>query len=99
MDIIQIMNLVCLLALTVIGFYCAYKMNESFPLWLRLFILSPSLIAFYKISEIFREGYIPIPSDIALRITGCILYALVASMLSTKPWIHIRRSSNAGKRS
>ena len=42
MDFIQIVNLASLLILTAIGFFCAYKMNQTYPLWLRLIVLSPA---------------------------------------------------------
>ena len=96
MDFIQFLNLGSLLVLIVIGFYCACKMNHSYPLWLRLIVLSPALSSFYKVSEVFMQGYIPTASDILQRFAGCLLYALVASKFSSKPWLEVRCSKPPG---
>lgn len=94
MDFMHITNLVSLLALAIIGFYCAYKMNLSYPLWLRLVVLSPALSSLYKIAEFFQGGDALIASDILQRLSICLIYALVASRFGEKPWLEMRHKKH-----
>lgn len=96
MGFTEYLNFMSLVVIVLIGFYCAHKLNNGYPLWVRLVVLSPSLTSFYKISEVFRPDYSPITSDLFQRLAVCLLYALVASKFSAKPWLDKRCSNPIG---
>lgn len=72
-----------------IGFYCAFKMDSSNPLWVRLVVLGPAIFGMFAIVIIVR-GYTPSLILTAFAAVVAPMYALVASRFSCKPWLDIK---------
>lgn len=87
---IQIIFAVAMLALSVIGFYCAARLNGDYPLWVRLIVLYPALAALCTLAAMLRGHYVAYMQDIIMAVGLVLIYALVASRFSARPWLDIR---------
>jgi hypothetical protein len=84
----------CLYAMIVTGFYCASKLDHSHPLWIRLFTLSPSLMAMLGLYFVYANEYVAYAVDIGLAISQMLQSLIVASRFSDRPWLDIRVKTN-----
>jgi hypothetical protein len=84
----------CLLALTAIGGYCAHRLNDGHPLWVRLVVLLPCLTALAKLAAIAMGEYIAGGIDVAFAVSVLLIYALVASRFTSRPWLDIRTTKD-----
>jgi len=87
---IQVIYVLVMLAMVAIGFYCSARLNASYPRWVRLIVLSPCMIGLIVIVLMLKKLHVAYLGDIALASSFCLLYALVASHFSSRPWLHLR---------
>lgn len=90
-SLVEVCFVVCLLVLIGIGFYCSHRMSDQNPLWVRLVVLTPCLTAFATLAAIAAGQYTAFWPDVGRAISGMLIYALVASRFTSRPWLDIRR--------
>lgn len=88
--IIQIAFAVLMVGLAVIGFFCAARLNGDYPLWVRLITLYPALASLCTLAAMLRNNYVAYMQDIVMAVGMVLIYALVASRFSSRPWLDIR---------
>lgn len=79
-----------MLALVAIGGYCAHRLNDGHPLWVRLIVLLPCLTAFATLAAMAAGTYVAYWPDVARSVSVMLIYALVASRFTSRPWLDIR---------
>jgi ABC-type multidrug transport system permease subunit len=89
-SLVQACFVVCMLALIAIGFYCSHQLDNSHPSWVRLIVLLPCLTAFATLAAIGLGAYVAYWPDVASAVSGILVYALVASRFTSRPWLDIR---------
>jgi O-antigen/teichoic acid export membrane protein len=87
---VQIAYTVTMLAWVAIGFYCATRLNGEYPLWVRMVVLSPCLMALGVLALMAQGQHTAYLGDLMLSISTGLLYALVASRFSARPWLDLR---------
>lgn len=92
--VLQVSFAFCLVGLTIIGFLCAAKLSDEHPKWVRGIVLYPALIALCTLAAMLKGHYVAYTQDILIMIGFAMLYALVASTFSGKPWLDIRVSKS-----
>ena len=92
---IQTIHMFCMLILAGIGFFCSAKLSDEHPLWVRLIVLSPALMALATLAAIAQDAYVAYEPDIGVALSVMLIYALVASRFTDRPWLDIRKSSPA----
>jgi len=88
---VQLVFLTLMCMTILLGFFCAFKLNCDYPLWIRLIVLSPSLTSMFTVLQVFRQDYVAYESDIARAFASVAIYALVASRFTDTPWLDIRK--------
>ena len=88
----QVCFIVCMLALIAIGFYCSHRLDDKHPFWVRLIVLLPCLTAFSTLGTMALGSYVAYWPDVAQAVSVMLIYALVASRFSSRPWLDIRTS-------
>lgn len=83
---INILFEVLMISYVMLGFYCATKLNSSWPLWIRLSILAPSFTAMMTIYEIYAGLYTAYFSDAARALSVLLIYVLIALSLTKGSW-------------
>lgn len=86
----QILFVLVSIAQIVVGFYCAHKLGPDYPLWVRLVVLAPCLSAVFALWCMVLGIFVAYPPDIIDAFATMLLYALVASRFSSRPWLDIR---------
>ena len=89
---IQIIYVFVMLAMIGIGVYCASHLNADYPLWVRLIVLFPCMVGLTVLLLMLKNEHVAYLGDIALALSFCLLYALVASRFSSRPWLDMRVS-------
>jgi hypothetical protein len=89
-SLVEVCFIVCMLALIAIGFYCSHRLNDSHPFWVRLIVLLPCLTAFATLAAIAMGSYVAYWPDVGRAVSAMMVYALVASRFSSRPWLDIR---------
>jgi hypothetical protein len=89
-SLVQVCFIVCMLALIGIGFYCSHRLDANHPFWVRLIVLLPCLTAFATLGAIAFDSYVAYWPDVARAISVMLIYALVASRFTSRPWLDIR---------
>lgn len=92
---LQVVFSLVMVALAVIGFFCAAKLSGEYPLWVRLIVLYPALSAFCTLGAMLRGHYVAYTQDIVLAVGIMLLYAVVASRFTNNPWLDIRVAKKA----
>jgi uncharacterized protein (DUF983 family) len=87
---VQIIYAVTMLAWVAIGFYCAARLNSEYPFWVRMIVLSPCLIALGVLGLMTQGQHTAYVGDVMLSISIGLMYALVASRFSSRPWLDLR---------
>lgn len=87
---VQISFAFVMLVLTGIGFFCAMKLSGKHPMWVRLVVLYPALAALCTLSAMMQGHYVAYKQDIVMAFGLGLLYALVASRFTKKPWLDLR---------
>jgi hypothetical protein len=82
--------IVCLLVLIGTGFFCSHRLDNTHPLWVRLIVLTPCMTAFATLAAIAMDAYTAFWPDVARAVGGILIYALVASRFTSRPWLDIR---------
>jgi hypothetical protein len=90
---VQLMFEVLMAIMAGIGFFCASKLSSDNPLWVRLIVLYPALAALCTIAAMMREQYVAYIQDVVMAVGLALIYALVASRFTDKPWLDIRRKA------
>ena len=93
-SLVDVCFIVCMLALIAIGFYCSHRLDANHPLWVRLIVLLPCLAAFATLAAIAMGEYTAFWPDVARAVSTILVYALVASRFSTRPWLDIRTTKD-----
>jgi hypothetical protein len=83
---------VSMLVMACIGAYCAHKMTDENPCWVRVVVLAPAIMGMFAPVIMLTGAYVPYTFDVIFAITVTLLYALVASRFSSKPWLDIKTS-------
>jgi hypothetical protein len=94
---IQSIFVILMLLLAAIGFYCAAKMSHENPRWVRLIVMLPALTALATLATVARGHYVAYWPDIARSLSVILIYALVASHFSAKPWLYLRVKTRVKK--
>jgi hypothetical protein len=89
-SLVEVCFIVCMLALIAIGFYCSHRLDANHPLWVRLIVLLPCLAAFATLAAIAMGAYTAFWPDVGRAVSTMLVYALVASRFSSRPWLDIR---------
>lgn len=79
-----------MLAMAITGAYCAHHLTGDHPCWVRLIVMAPAVIGMFAPVAILMGVYVPYLLDVTFAISVALLYALVASRFSSKPWLDIR---------
>lgn len=88
---VQTIFISCMIVLIAIGFHCARHLTSDNPLWVRLIVLAPCLTAFVTLIAISQGIYTAYIPDILRSISVMLIYALVGSRFTDKPWLDIRK--------
>lgn len=88
----QIIFTACMLMVACIGAYCAHKLGPHNPWWVRFVVMLPALLGLFAPILILKGDYVAYPLDVAFAISVVLLYGLVASRFSCRPWLDIRVS-------
>ena len=91
LPLVEVCFVACVLVLIGIGFYCSHRMSDQNPLWVRLVVLTPCLTAFATLAAIAANQYTAFWPDVGRTIGTILIYALVASRFTDRPWLDIRR--------
>jgi len=87
---IQTIFIIVMLAIVAMGAYCAHHLNDNHPRWVRLVVMGPAIVGMFAPVVILMGSYTPYTFDVVFAVTVALLYALVASRFSTRPWLDIR---------
>jgi O-antigen/teichoic acid export membrane protein len=87
---LQIVFAIGMVVLCLIGFYCAARLNGDYPLWVRMIVLYPALAAMCTLGAMLRGHYVAYRQDIIMAVGVVLIYALVASLFSARPWLDMR---------
>jgi uncharacterized membrane protein YoaK (UPF0700 family) len=88
--LVEVCFIVCMVALIAIGFYCSHRLDAKHPFWVRLIVLLPCLTAFATLAAIAMGAYVAYWPDVARAVSVMLIYALVASKFTERPWLDIR---------
>ncbi len=91
----QLVFVFMMLSLAIIGFYCAARLNSTYPLWLRLIVLYPALAALCTLGAMLKGHYVAYVQDIVLAFGTDLIYIVLASRFSDRPWLDIRTHTKA----
>lgn len=86
----QTIFVIAMLAMAVIGFYCAHHLSNKNPCWVRLVVMAPAITGMFAPVVMMMGSYTPYAFDVVFSVTVALLYALVASRFSQTPWLDIR---------
>lgn len=89
---IQTIFIIVMLAMVTMGAYCAHHLNDNHPCWVRLVVMAPAIVGMFAPVVILMGSYTPYTFDVVFAVTVALLYALVASRFSTRPWLDLRVS-------
>ena len=89
-SLVEVCFIACMLALIALGFYCSHRLDAKHPFWVRLIVLLPCLTAFATVGAIAMGAYVAYWPDVARAVSVILIYALVASRFSSRPWLDIR---------
>jgi hypothetical protein len=89
-SLVEVCFVLCMAALIAIGFYCSHRLDAKHPLWVRLIVLLPCLTAFATLAAIAMGSYVAYWPDVARAVSVMLIYALVASKFTERPWLDIR---------
>jgi uncharacterized protein (DUF983 family) len=92
---IQVVFSLVMVALVIVGFFCAAKLSGDYPLWVRMIVLYPSLAALCTLGAMLKGHYVAYTQDIVLAVGIMLLYAVVASRFTNNPWLDIRVAKKA----
>jgi hypothetical protein len=92
--LVEVCFIVCMLALIAIGFYCSHRLDAKHPFWVRLIVLLPCLTAFATLAAIPIGAYAAFWPDVGRAVSSMLVYALVASRFSSRPWLDIRTTKD-----
>ena len=87
---IQVVFSVVMVIMACIGFFCSAKLSGEYPFWVRLIVLYPALAALCTLAAMMRGHYVAYVQDIVMAFGLAMLYALVASRFTNRPWLDIR---------
>jgi hypothetical protein len=93
-SLVETVFIACLLVLIGIGFYCSHKLNHTHPLWVRVIVLLPCLTAFATLAAIGMDAYTAFWPDVACAVSEVLIYALVASKFTERPWLDFRNTDD-----
>lgn len=83
---------ILMLAIAWVGFHCAVYLTSRNPLWVRLIVLLPALVALATVIGLLRHDYQPEWYDVAQAIANLAMYAVVASKLGSRGhWLDIKK--------
>jgi hypothetical protein len=89
---IETVFIAAMVSMVAMGAYCAHNLNNSHPLWVRLIVMAPAVIGMFAPVVIIMGVYVPYLLDVIFASSVALLYALVSSKFSDKPWLDIRRN-------
>jgi CDP-diglyceride synthetase len=87
---VQIVFALMMVVVTITGFYCAARMSKRNPWWVRGVVLFPAMSALCALATMTRGHYVAYTQDIILAFGLMMLYVLVATRFSSRPWLDIR---------
>lgn len=87
---IPVIYTLIMIATSSIGFYCAARMSGDYPRWVRWIVLSPALCALGVMAAMAQGEHVAYLGDVAFALSLALLYALVASRFSDRPWLDLR---------
>ena len=91
-SLVEVCFVLCMVALIAIGFYCSHRLDAKHPFWVRLIVLLPCLTAFATLAAIAMGAYVAYWPDVARAVSVMLIYALVASKFTERPWLDIRNT-------
>lgn len=81
------------LAIVWIGFYCAVFLTNRNPLWVRLIVLLPALVALGVLASVFKHFYQPDWYGVSQALSNLAMYAVVASKVGNRThWLDIHKT-------
>ena len=89
-SLVEVCFVLCMVALIAIGFYCSHRLDAKHPFWVRLIVLLPCLTAFATLAAIAMGAYTAFWADVGRAVSSMLVYALVASRFTDRPWLDIR---------
>lgn len=93
---IQVFYALCMIAMVFVGLFCASRLTHENPLWVRLITLSPAISAMGVLGAMAQGEYVAYSQDIFMAFSIFLIYALVASRFTDKPWLDIRVEKHEG---
>jgi hypothetical protein len=79
-----------MLVIAWVGFHCAIYLTSKNPLWVRLIVLLPALVALATIVGLLRHNYYPDWYSVAQAISILAMYAVIASRFGDRGhWLDI----------
>lgn len=93
-SLVEVCFVLCMVALIAIGFYCSHRLDAKHPFWVRLIVLLPCLTAFATLAAIAMGAYVAYWPDVARAVSVMLIYALVASKFTERPWLDIRNTDD-----
>ena len=73
---IQTIHMFCMLILAGIGFFCSAKLSDEHPLWVRLIVLSPALMALATLAAIVMDIVMNVIFEPLYQFTGVITWCV-----------------------
>jgi hypothetical protein len=83
---------IIMLTMVATGAYCAHHLSDENPCWVRLVVMAPAIVGMFAPVAVLMGLYEPRVFDVVFAVTVVLLYALVASRFSKKPWLDLRVS-------
>lgn len=87
---IQVAFVIVMISMTCTGAYCAHKLTGDNPWWVRLIVIFPAIMGMFGPVLMMMGLYVPYEFDVLFACAVALLYALVASRFSCRPWLDIR---------
>lgn len=83
---------ILMLAIVWVGFYCAVYLTHKNPLWVRLIVLLPALVALGTLVGLVQHDYYPDWYSVAQAVTNVAMYAVIASRFGNSVhWLDIEK--------
>ena len=77
--------------LLVVGLFVSHKLNQDYPCWVRMIVLSPVLAILFTLWCLIGGVHVAYPPDIVVLLSLLAIYLVVASRFTDRPWLDIRK--------
>jgi uncharacterized protein (DUF983 family) len=81
---------IVMVSMTCTGAYCAHKLTGEHPCWVRMIVMAPAIMGMFAPVLMLLGLYVPYEFDVVFACAVALLYALVASRFTSRPWLDIR---------